>query len=166
MKIEVCHLIRALVDEVMEYARARGETVVAAESCTAGLLALAFSKGEEASKHFMGGFVTYTKDMKARVLGVPNQLLDEKSAVCGEVAEAMALGAMLRSGATVAVSITGVAGPDEDEDGNPVGLVYCGVARKDDSRRHVRLQCQGTPDAIVEEACVEALRLLRSFCFS
>lgn len=75
--------------------------------------------------------MTYTKDMKARVLGVPTQILDEKTAVCGEVAEAMALGALLRSGATVAVSITGVAGPDEDEDGNPVGLVFCGVARKD-----------------------------------
>jgi PncC family amidohydrolase len=104
--------------------------------------------------------------MKERMLGVPPQLLQEGTAVCGPVAEAMAIGVLLRSRATVAVSITGVAGPDKDEDGNPVGLVYCGVARNNDSRRHVRLQCQGTPDAIVEEACVEALRLLRSFCFA
>ena len=160
-------MIRTLADEIIEYARARNETVVAAESCTAGLLALAFSKSEGASKHFMGGFVTYTKDMKARVLGVPPQLLIEKSAVCREVAEAMALGALLHSGATVAVSITGVAGPDEDEDGNPVGLVYCGVARKDGGHKHTKLQCgPGTPDAIKDEACIQALRLLRSFCFS
>ena len=56
------------------------------------MLALAFSKGEGASLHFMGGLVTYTKDMKSRVLGVPSSLLQEKTAVCGEVAEAMAIG--------------------------------------------------------------------------
>jgi PncC family amidohydrolase len=160
-------LIKVLADEIMEYARVRGATVVTAESCTAGLLAFAFSKTEGASKHFMGGFVTYTKDMKARVLSVPPQLLEEKTAVSGEVAEAMAIGALARSGASVAVSVTGVAGPDEDEDGNPVGLVYCGVARQDGGHKHIMLRCVGRPpEAVKEEACVEALRLLRSFCFS
>ena len=124
-------MIRQLADEILEYARVRNETIVTAESCSAGMLALAFAKGEGASQHFMGGFVTYTKEMKSRVLGVPPSLLQEKTAVCGEVAEAMAIGALLRSGASVAVSVTGVAGPTEDEDGNPVGLVYCGVARKE-----------------------------------
>lgn len=100
------------------------------------------------------------------MLGVPPQLLQEGTAVCGPVAEAMAIGVLSRSRATVAVSITGVAGPDEDEDGNPVGLVYCGVARNNDTHRHIRLKCKGTPEVIVEEACIEALRLLRSFCFS
>jgi PncC family amidohydrolase len=149
----------------MEYARVRDATIVTAESCTAGLLALAFSKSEGASKLFMGGFVTYTKDMKERVLGVPHQLLEKKTAVCGEVAEAMAVGALSRSGASVAVSITGVAGPDRDEDGNAVGLVYCGVARKDGGHKHIKLQCSGSPEAVKDEACIEALRLLRSFCF-
>jgi nicotinamide mononucleotide (NMN) deamidase PncC len=51
-----------------------------------------------------------------------------------------------------------VAGPDEDEDGNPVGLGYCGVTRNNDIHRHIRLKCRGTPDAIVEEACIKALR--------
>jgi PncC family amidohydrolase len=108
--------------------------------------------------------------MKERMLGVPPQLLQEKTAVCGPVAEAMAIGVLLKSAATVAVSITGIAGPDEDEDededGNPVGLVYCAVARNNNTHRHIRLKCRGTPDAIIEEACIEALRLLRSFCFS
>jgi len=160
-------LIRQLADEILEYARAHNETIVTAESCSAGMLALAFSKGEGASQHFMGGFVTYTKDMKSRVLGVPPSLLHEKTAVCGEVAEAMAIGALLRSGASVAVSITGVAGPSEDEDGNPVGLVYCGVARKEGGHRHIKLQCPpGKPDAILDAACTEALRLFRAFCYS
>jgi nicotinamide-nucleotide amidase len=154
-------LIRQLADEILEYARAR------TESCSAGMLALAFSKGEGASKHFMGGFVTYTKEMKARVLSISLSLLQEKTAVCGEVAEAMAIGALLRSGASVAVSVTGVAGPAEDEDGNPVGLVYCGVARKEGGRKHLRIQYpEGKPEAIVDAACIEALRLLRAFCYS
>src|SRR5215203_4111637 len=128
-ELEQRSLIRALADEILECARSTDQSLVTAESCSAGALALAFSRGEGASKHFMGGFVTYTKEMKSHVLGVPPGLLDEKTAVCGEVAIAMAKGAIELSGASIAVSVTGVAGPSEDEDGNPVGLVYCGVAR-------------------------------------
>jgi nicotinamide-nucleotide amidase len=158
-------LLRQLADEILEYAQARQQTIVTAESCSAGVLALAFAKGEGASEAFLGGFVTYAKDMKSRVLGVPARLLKDKTAVCGEVAEAMAIGALLKSGASIAVSITGVAGPNED--GNPVGLVYCAVARKDGGRRHLRLTCSGTsPEAIIDEACVSALRLVKNFCFS
>jgi nicotinamide-nucleotide amidase len=159
-------LIRELADEIVECAKARGDTVVTAESCSAGLLALAFAKAKDASDHFLGGYVTYTKDMKTRALGVPEELLKAKTAVCGEVAEAMATGALERSGATVAVSITGVAGPSEDEDGNPVGLVYCAVARQGGAVKHLKLQCRpGAPAAVLDEACTEALRLMRSFCF-
>jgi PncC family amidohydrolase len=161
------YVLRQLADEILEYAQARQQTIVTAESCSAGVLALAFAKGKGASEAFLGGFVTYAKELKSRVLGVPAPLLAEKTAVCGEVAEAMALGALLKSGASIAVSITGVAGPNEDEDGNPVGLVYCAVARSDGGRRHVRLDCSGTnPEAIIDEACVNALRLVKNFCFS
>jgi nicotinamide-nucleotide amidase len=155
-----------LAEEILTAAKARGQTVATAESCTAGRLALAFSKAEGASKHFMGSIVAYTKDMKVRALGVAPELIRAKTAVSGEVAEAMALGALQRSGASVAVSITGVAGPEEDEDGNPVGLVFCGVAHDGDGQTHVRLQCAGKPDAVIEQACLGALKLLRSFCFS
>jgi nicotinamide-nucleotide amidase len=159
-------MLDRLANEIIEHAKVGGMTLATAESCSAGRLAQALAKAEGASKHYLGGVVAYTKEMKERMLGVPPQLLQEQTAVCGPVAEAMAIGVLLRSRATVAVSITGVAGPDEDEDGNPVGLVYCGVARNNDTHRHIRLKCQGTPDAIVEEACLEALRFLRSFCFS
>lgn len=160
-------MLRELADEILEYAQARHQTIVTAESCSAGMLALAFAKSKGASQFFLGGFVTYTKDMKSRILGVPPALMTEKTAVCGEVAEAMAIGALLKSGASVAVSITGVAGPDQDEDGNPVGLVYCGVARSGCGHRHLRLDsCGITSEAIIDEACVAALRLVRTFCFS
>lgn len=159
-------MLERLANEIIEHAKVGGMTLATAESCSAGRLAQALAKAEGASKHYLGGVVAYTKEMKERMLGVPPQLLQEKTAVCGPVAEAMAIGVLLRSRATVAVSITGVAGPDKDEDGNPVGLVYCGVARNNDTHRHIRLKCRETPDAIIEEACIEALRFLRSFCFS
>jgi PncC family amidohydrolase len=84
----------------------------------------------------MGGVVTYTKEMKIRALGVPAELIVRGTAVCADVAEAMARGACRLSGASLGVSITGVAGPKPDEDGNPVGLVYCSVPRADESTRN------------------------------
>ncbi len=83
-----------------------------------------------ASQVLHGGFVTYTKANKAAVLGVPERLLHEKGAVNAEVAQAMAEGALARSPASLAVAVTGVAGPEPDEDGNPVGLAYIAFARR------------------------------------
>lgn len=82
-----------------------------------------------------GGFVTYTKANKTHLLGVRTSLLQDKGAVCPHVAAAMAEGALARSAADVAVSITGVAGPDPDEDGNPVGRVCIGLARAGSMRQ-------------------------------
>ncbi len=79
---------------ILERAKARGLTIVTAESCTAGAVATSLSKASGAGEHFQGGFVTYTKEMKSSVLGVPLKLLQQKGAVCEEVAEAMALGAL------------------------------------------------------------------------
>src|SRR4029079_9826011 len=129
-----------LADEIIEFAKAHGMTVAVAESCSAGRLAQLFSKAEGASKHFLGGVVAYTKQTKMRVLAVSSDLIDAGTAVCGPVAEAMARGAALLLRADLGVAITGVAGPSPDEDGNPVGLVYCAVATKDGRSRHIRLE--------------------------
>jgi len=156
-----------LADEILQHAEAHGLTVCTAESCSAGQLATRLAKAEGAAKAFLGGFVTYTKDAKIRMLGVPEAAIQDGTAVCAVVAEAMALGAVKKSGATFGVSITGVAGPGPDEDGNPVGLVYCGVAREDGTTRHVQLELgQGEPEAIIEQACAAALSLLRHLAFS
>jgi nicotinamide-nucleotide amidase len=104
--------------------------------------------------------------MKIRALGVPAELIQRGTAVCADVAEAMARGARRLSGATLGVSITGVAGPEPDEDGNPVGLVYCSVARTDASTVIELHSNANQPDAVIDEACVEALKLVRSFCRS
>jgi nicotinamide-nucleotide amidase len=119
----------AYADALLELAKRSGVTVVVAESCTAGQLATLLSDAEGAAQYFAGGFVTYTKDQKNRALGVPRSLLREKGAVCVEVARAMAEGALAQSGAGLAAAITGVAGPEPDDDGNPVGRVCIAVAR-------------------------------------
>jgi nicotinamide-nucleotide amidase len=118
-----------LAERALATARRRNLTIVTAESCTAGKLSALLSEAPGAAEHLHGSFVAYTKANKVKALGVDAGLLKAKGAVCREVAVAMAEGALHRSPADVAVAITGVAGPDPDEDGNPVGLVCIAVAR-------------------------------------
>jgi len=119
-----------LAEQVLTRAREKNVSIITAESCTAGQLAALLSQAPGAADHLHGGFITYTKENKTKSLGVSAELLRRKGAVCREVAVAMAQGALTRSPADVAVAITGVAGPEPDEDGNPVGLVCIAVARE------------------------------------
>ena len=113
--------LKTLADALIKRAKAAGLGIVTAESCTAGLMCQVLSDAEGASEAFHGGFVTYTKAHKSCALGVPQALLREKGAVCAEVVRAMAEGALRHSHAGISAAITGVAGPEPDEDGNPVG---------------------------------------------
>ena len=122
--------LRKLADSVLKTAKQAGLTIVTAESCTAGLMCQVLSDAEGASVQFHGGFVTYTKEHKVRALGVSEDLLKTRGAVCGAVACQMATGALDHSNADVSASITGVAGPEPDEDDNPVGRVCIGIARR------------------------------------
>src|SRR5437868_2951506 len=108
----------------IEEAKRRRLTFTTAESCTAGALSMLLSDTPGAGETFFGGFVSYAKDYKERILGIPAQLLARETAVSEPVVRAMAHGALLRSGCGLALAITGVAGPKPDEDGNPVGLVF------------------------------------------
>jgi nicotinamide-nucleotide amidase len=105
-----------------------GRTLALAESCTGGLAAARLTAIPGISAHFRGGVVAYSNDAKTGLLGVPHALIDVHGAVSAEVAEAMAAGARSRLGADLAVSITGVAGPDGGTPEKPVGLVYLGLA--------------------------------------
>jgi nicotinamide-nucleotide amidase len=120
-----------LAQELLALLETKKRKLVVAESCTAGLLAVQLADAPGASAHFNGGFVTYTKEQKTSALGVTPAVLHEQGAVCGAVAVAMAEGALRRSTADLAAAITGVAGPEPDEDGNPVGRVCIAVARRD-----------------------------------
>ena len=103
-------------------------TLSAAESCTGGLLAKRVTDLPGASRVFKGGVVSYWSEVKAGVLGVPEDMLEEQGAVSAPVARAMARGVRALMGTDLAISVTGVAGPDRDERDNPVGLVYIGLA--------------------------------------
>jgi nicotinamide-nucleotide amidase len=123
--------IKQLSGRIMRLARERGMTIATVESCTAGSLAHLLSQAEGASDTLHGGFIVYTKDNKTAALGVSKELLATHTAVGAEIAQAMAKGALARCPADIAIAITGVAGPEPDEDGNPVGLVYVAAAARD-----------------------------------
>ena len=106
----------------------RGLTLGTAESCTGGLIAKRITDLPGASRAFCGGVVSYTNQVKGAVLGVSRDLLEAYGAVSAPVAKAMAEGARRALGCDLALSVTGVAGPDRDERGNPVGLVYVALA--------------------------------------
>ena len=106
----------------------KGLTLSAAESCTGGLVAKRITDLPGASAVFRGGVVSYTNDVKAQVLGVPEELLEAFGAVSEPVARAMAERCRTICGSDLAVSVTGVAGPDTDDRGNEVGTVYIALA--------------------------------------
>lgn len=147
-----------LAKQVLEIAKANNCSIVTAESCTAGKLSGLLSEAPGAGALLHGGFVSYTKANKVKALGVSPDLLKEKGAVCVDVAVEMAKGALARSPATMAVAITGVAGPESDEDGNPVGLVCIAVKRKRGPpiRLEKRYENAGR-DAVQEQAMADAL---------
>ena len=123
--------VSGLEQVVLESARDRGLSLGTAESCTGGLVAKRITDVPGSASVFKGGVVSYHCEVKAGVLGVSQALLDEKGAVCAEVARQLAQGARKVLGCDLAVSTTGVAGPDPDERGNPVGLVYTALAAPD-----------------------------------
>ncbi len=120
----------------LEQMKGKGLTLSTAESCTGGLAAKRFTDLPGASAVFKGGVVSYTNEVKANVLKVPQSLLEEQGAVSEPVARAMAQGVRALTGSDLALAFTGVAGPDSDDRGNPVGLVYVALAW--DGGEHVR----------------------------
>jgi len=118
-----------MLEEVIGDAlRNRQMTIATAESCTGGLVAERITRIPGSSDYFVGSLVTYTPETKMTLLGVPEDTIARLGVVSGEVAEAMARGARERTGATIAVSVTGVAGPGGGTDAVPVGTVYVGLA--------------------------------------
>lgn len=139
----------------------RGATLAAAESCTGGLIAKRVTDVPGASAVFLGGVVSYTNGVKANVLGVPQTMLDEYGAVSEPVARVMAERVRTLTGADYALSVTGIAGPDSDERGNPVGLVYIGLASADGTSVKACNFGKRTRDHIRAQAVNTALDMLR-----
>ena len=142
----------------------RGLTLAAAESCTGGLLAKRMTDLPGASKVFRGGVVSYVNDVKANVLGVPREVLEQYGAVSEETARAMAEGCRRVCGSDLAVSLTGVAGPERDDWGNEVGTVYAALAGPEETICK-KLTCgrgRGR-DRVRTAAASNALDLIRRF---
>ena len=146
----------------------RGLTLATAESCTGGLIAKRVTDVPGASAVLRGGVVSYTNAVKHNVLGVSQEVLEQQGAVCAEVAQQMAQGARKVLGCDLAVSTTGVAGPDSDDRGNPVGLVYVALATPDGCEA-VELHLGGAAqrrDRVRTLAANHALDLVRKYCLS
>jgi nicotinamide-nucleotide amidase len=128
----------ARAQAVVDVLRSRKLWVVTAESCTAGLIAMTLSRAEGASSCLHGGFVAYTKAQKTAALGVSADILRREGSVTEKVVQQLLAGALERSPADIAVAVSGVLGPDKDEDGNPVGLICFGSQRRSHQAQIVR----------------------------
>jgi nicotinamide-nucleotide amidase len=151
-----------LATQVLELARARGLMAATAESCTGGLVAGALTAIAGSSDVVDRGFVTYTNEAKREMLGVPAETLAAVGAVSRETAEAMAKGALAASRASIAVSITGIAGPGGATPGKPVGLVHFAGAGRDGSLIHEERRFGAIGRDAVRAECVKvALEILK-----
>jgi nicotinamide-nucleotide amidase len=149
--------------ELLSACRAKGDLIATAESCTGGLVAATLTTVPGASDVFERGFVTYSNAAKSEMLGVPFWLIERHGAVSEDVALAMAGGALTHSRASLAVAVTGIAGPGSGTPEKPVGLVYFAVGRADGQMHHERVAFGDLGRAEVRRRSVErALSLLRS----
>jgi nicotinamide-nucleotide amidase len=143
--------------------RAQGESIVTAESCTGGLVAATLTAIPGSSDVFERGFVTYANAAKSEMLGVPYWLIERHGAVSEDVARAMAGGALTHSQASLAVAVTGIAGPDGGTAEKPVGLVHFAAGRRHTAVIHERVLFGDLGRAEIRKLCVEkALALLAS----
>ncbi|OYV32691.1 MAG: damage-inducible protein CinA [Rhodospirillales bacterium 20-64-7] len=140
--------------------RARNVRLATAESCTGGLLAGAITEIPGSSAVLDRGFVTYSNAAKSELLGVPPNLIESVGAVSEAVALRMATGAKQRAGVDVAVSITGIAGPDGGTPEKPVGTVWFGLADMHGGTLTRQVKFTGDRDEIRAASVIYALTLL------
>lgn len=161
-------MIKNLQDEIMQAALDLKELFpkyhqiyVTAESLTAGEIASSIVKIPGSSSYFEGGFVTYSNELKHDILGVKNETLNEFGAVSEAVVKQMTNGALNRATkATIAVAVSGIAGPDGGTPTKPVGTVWMAVQRRGGESRATLLQLHGSRDEIRLQTTLHALKAL------
>jgi nicotinamide-nucleotide amidase len=151
---------RPVAKLVLDLCRERGFTLATAESCTGGMVAERLTAVPGSSDVFLGAIVAYSNEVKERDLGVPEEVLAQHGAVSAETAAAMATGARERLRTDLAVSVTGIAGPDGGTAEKPVGLVYLHVEGPDGGRG-VDFLFPGDRGSIRRRATATALHLVR-----
>ena len=148
-------MARQLIENLTE----KRLTLALAESCTAGLVADLLARTSGASAVLWGSFVCYTPDAKQRMLGLDGAFLEQHGLVSGETARAMAIHALERAGVSLAAAVTGIAGPQGDGSGTPVGTVWVAAAWQGNCREK-ELHFQGTRAAIRMQAAAAVLEEL------
>ncbi|HUY95232.1 MAG TPA: competence/damage-inducible protein A [Terracidiphilus sp.] len=145
---------------VLYYLGLRQATLATAESCTGGLVAERITSVPGSSRSFMGGAVVYSDKLKTEYAGVPAELIEKHGAVSEEVARALAAGIRERTGATIGLSITGIAGPSGGTETKPVGLVYIAVSDVQ-STDVLQRNFRGPRDRVRQWTAQQALDLVR-----
>ena len=150
----------SLEEIVGMYLVMRQKTVAVAESCTSGLLAERLTRNSGSSSYFLGGAICYSNELKTKMAGVPQTLIEEHGAVSQPVAQAMAEGIRARTGAAIGMAITGIAGPTGGTPEKPVGLVFVGLA--DERGTQVReFRFPGDRERVRHWATLMALEMIR-----
>ncbi len=159
------HALEALSREVGRRLYDAQRRLVTAESCTGGWIAKLCTDIPGSSEWFDCGFVCYSNAAKTRDLGVPEKLIETEGAVSDAVVRAMAEGALARTGANVAIAVSGIAGPTGAVPGKPVGTVWFALAHRRIDRLETQghlIQFDGNRDAIRRQAVEYAFNLLRA----
>ena len=150
--------IETLAARVGERLGFLGLTLATAESCTGGWVSMALTSIAGSSKWFERGFVTYSNESKQQLLGVSASTLASNGAVSEAVAREMAAGALRQSSAQVAVSVTGIAGPDGGTPAKPVGTVCIACAGPGSKLHSATMQFTGNREDVRRQSVVAALR--------
>ena len=145
---------------VLYYLGLRQATLAVAESCTGGMIAQRITSVPGSSRSFLGGAVVYSNALKTAFADVPADLIAQHGAVSSEVADALAEGIRKRTGATLGLGVTGIAGPTGATENKPVGLVYIAVSDAQTTDSFDRT-FRGDRDRIREWASQQALDLVR-----
>lgn len=152
MQIDQALLTQA--ESLLETCRKLGLKIATAESCTGGLIAAVLTQIAGSSDVVERGFITYSNEAKADMLGVPVNVISEHGAVSEPVAGAMARGAVIRSRADIAVAVTGIAGPGGGSIEKPVGLVHVAAASKSGAILHEKCLFGDQSRAAIRSATV------------
>lgn len=150
--------IETLVKELSRQITGTGQIVVTAESLTGGMISAALTSISGSSSWFERGFVTYTNEAKHEMLDVPQSILDRFSAVSTQTVSQMLEGALNKSNGTMAVAVSGIAGPTGEMPGRPVGTVFIGWKRKDEMAEVARYHFDGDRQSVREQTTAVAIK--------
>ena len=148
-------------EQLLAICKRKNLLVATAESCTAGLIAGTLSEVPGVSSILDRGYITYSNEAKHEMLGVPREVLDRHGAVSRQTAEAMVRGVLGHARVHLAVSVTGIAGPDGGTPTKPVGLVYFGIATEKGVKTIERMFAGVDRNILRERASAFALDLVR-----